>query len=181
MEKGPKHPGQFQQKGRGFKTQGVESWFNHPNRVPVSVDCNLLDAGMSSSVQDGFRGRAEDIAGHPALGSGGLAVGRPVHQEHVLLIGGQHLYHLTVCDADLVLLQCAVVLSHHHGGGHAITAKSIKLVCRREQAREKESRERETETVRKQRYRTEGSYKRTKRAESNSKRKREKHSRADIS
>lgn len=115
-------------KGRGFETQGVESWFNHPIRVPVSVDCHLLDAGMSSSVYDGFRGRAEDIARYPALSSRGLAVGRPEHQEHVLLIVGQHLYHLTVCDADLILLQCAVVLSHHHGGGHAITAKTIMLV-----------------------------------------------------
>lgn len=59
------------------------------------------------------------VAGDPALGGRALLGGSPEHQEHVLLIGGQHLDHLALGNTDLILLQGHVVLGHQHGADAA--------------------------------------------------------------
>ena len=70
----------------------------------------------------GLGERAQDTSRHPALGRRRVAVGRPVNQVHVLLVGGQDLDRLTLSDTDLVFLECRVVLNDPHGGGDTVTA-----------------------------------------------------------
>ena len=59
-----------------------------------------------------------------------MDVCRAVDQVHVLLIGCQDLNGLSLDDADLVLLQCTVVLGDHHGGGHAVTTHAVRVLLR---------------------------------------------------
>lgn len=91
---------------------------------------HLLDIPIST-VYECFTEGAQDVAGQPALSGGGLAVGRPVHQVHVLLVCGQHLHRLPLVDADLVLFQCIVILCHHHCGGDPVTSDSVMLLNQR--------------------------------------------------
>lgn len=80
------------------------------------------ERGGGRRVLDGLGERSQNASRDPALGRRRVHVGRPVHQVHVLLVGGQDLDGLPLSHADLVLLQRRVVLNDPHGGGDAVTA-----------------------------------------------------------
>lgn len=74
---------------------------------------------------------SQHVARDPAFSRRGVLVGGPVHQEHVLLVAGEHLDHLTLHHADLILLHCHVVLGHQHGGHTAAAATAFTLLEKR--------------------------------------------------
>lgn len=98
----------------------------------VGVGHRRREGGGGSGVFYGLCERAQDVSRHPALRGRRLAVGRPVDQVHVLLIGGQDLDRLSLTDADLVLLERRVVPGDRHGGGDAVAA-AVKVLRRRGQ------------------------------------------------
>lgn len=57
-----------------------------------------------------------------------MAVGLPVDQMHVLLVGGQDLHRLPLTDADLVLFDRRVVLSDPPGGGDAVAPVALSFL-----------------------------------------------------
>lgn len=65
-------------------------------------------------------------ARNPAFCCRTVLVGRPVNQEHVLLVAGQDLDHFTLHHTDLILLHCHIVLGHQHGG-HTAAATAFTL------------------------------------------------------
>lgn len=131
---------------------GGEGWVGDLLDV-VGIGHRYREGGSRRRVFYRLCGWAQDVSRHPALSGRRLAVGWSVNKVHVLLVGGQDLDGLSLTDADLVLLECRVVLSDQHGGGDAITA-AVAVLRRRGKGEEKRTEEKTTGEDAKERRRT---------------------------
>lgn len=105
----------------------------------VGIGHCCREGGRRGRVFYRFCERAQDVAWHPALGGRRLAVRRPKHKVHVLLVGGQDLDDLPLTDADLVLFERRIVLSDRHGGRGSV-ASAVGVLARKEEGGGEEKR-----------------------------------------
>lgn len=84
--------------------------------LPAKPTRHLLDASVAI-VCSGFSEGSQDIARDPSFSGRRVVVCRLVHQEHVLLVDGKDLNHLSLIHTDLILLQRIIIFNHHHGRG----------------------------------------------------------------
>lgn len=93
-------------------------WWNltgTPTKLGVSTLLVLLNGSLWGIGGAGWS-VAQHVAGDPALSGWALICSGTEHQEHILLVWGQDLHHLTLTHINLILFQSHIVLRHEHCG-----------------------------------------------------------------
>lgn len=84
--------------------------------LPGNPTQHLLYASVAI-IWSWFSEGSQDIPWDPSFCCWWMVIGWLVHKEHVLLVYGKYLDHLTLVDTDFILLQCIVILDDHHRRG----------------------------------------------------------------